>query len=253
MQFQTGPADDRATIAVTCPTRTGLLSEVDRRLRMGEGFALATLNLDHLVKLGGSAAFRRAYLAHDLVTADGNPITWMARAAGQRVELLPGADLVLPLARLAAGAGRKVALVGTTEDSLARAAEALRQAVPGLEIAVLDAPPMGFDPDSARAEALLRGLEAAEIGLCYLALGAPRQEMLAARGRARAPGVGFASIGAGLDFLSGHQRRAPLWVRRIQMEWLWRATTQPRRLAMRYIRAGLVLPGHMLRAWRQRG
>ena len=50
--------------------------------------------------------------------------------------------------------------------------------------------------------------------ICLLALGAPKQEILAARGFARHPQLGFLSIGAGLDFIAGHQTRAPVWVRK---------------------------------------
>ncbi len=88
----------------------------------GEGFALATLNLDHLVKLRASGAFRRAYGAQDLVVADGNPIVWLSRLAGRKVELVPGgSDMVLPLAEVAADEGVRVALVGSTEESLVAA------------------------------------------------------------------------------------------------------------------------------------
>jgi len=89
-------------------------------------------------------------------------------------------------------------------------------------------------------------------GLVFLALGAPKQERLAARGRALQPELGFVSIGAGLDFLAGSQRRAPRLVRRLALEWLWRAGSDPKRLAGRYARCAAILPGHALRAWRMR-
>jgi N-acetylglucosaminyldiphosphoundecaprenol N-acetyl-beta-D-mannosaminyltransferase len=248
MIFRAGPAGDRTDIRVNVHNRSVLMCEVGRRLGAHEGFALATLNLDHLVKLGQSAPFRAAYRAQDLVTADGNPIVWMARSAGRKVSLVPGADIVLPLAQLAADNERTVALFGSTEDSLLRAAEALRAKVPGLVIAARIAPAMGFDPEGAEADEILRHLQNLQVGICFIALGAPKQEIFAARGRIRAPHVGFASIGAGLDFLSGHQRRAPHLVRKLQMEWLWRMLSDPRRLAMRYIRAAAVLPGHAARS-----
>lgn len=222
------------------------------RLTTGQGFALATLNLDHLAKLAGSPAFRTAYGAQDLITADGNPIVWMGRMAGQRLELLPGSDLILPLTRLAVQAGVAVGLLGSTDESLALAAFALKQAVPGVRIVAQIAPPMGFDPCSAAADKMLDQLDAAAVRLCFLALGAPKQEVLAARGRLRTPKVGFASIGAGLDFLSGSQTRAPAMVRRLALEWLWRMLSNPRRMVGRYWQAAMVLPGHMWASWKQR-
>ncbi len=231
------------TVRINQPDAGALLAEVAARLARGQGFALATLNLDHLEKLGRMPAFRAAYAAHDLVVADGNPVVWLSRLAGRPVRLAPGADLVLPLARAAAAAGAPVALVGSTAAALDGAAARLLAEVPGLAVAARIAPPMGFDPEGAGADRVLADLGASGARLCFLALGAPRQELLAARGRAALPAMGFASVGAGLDFLAGTQRRAPAWMRRAALEWLWRAGTAPRRLGPRYLRGIAVLPG----------
>jgi exopolysaccharide biosynthesis WecB/TagA/CpsF family protein len=248
MQFRFG----ETTIAVTHASRSALQAAVRARLAAGQGFALATINLDHLVKLSRSAAFRRAYAAQDMVVADGNPIVWLSRLAGKPVDLLPGSDLVLPLVRDCAAAGRGLALVGATDAALAAAGARLMAEVPGLNIVLRHAPPMGFDPEGPAAAALLADVAASQAGLCLIALGAPKQESFAARGRALAPAVGFASIGAGLDFLAGTQVRAPEWVRRLALEWLWRALSSPRRLIPRYAACAAILPGQVLAALRQR-
>lgn len=235
-------------ISVNVPSLRALLEELEARFAAGQGFALATLNLDHLAKLRTDAAFQSAYAAQDLVTADGNPIVWLSRVAGEPVELLPGSDLVRPVLRLAAHHGLPVAFLGSTDPSLARAAAALTAEIPDLDIRACVAPPMGFDPMAPEAGRILDDLDAAGVRLVLLALGAPKQEMLAALARSRTPGMGFLSIGAGLDFIAGTQRRAPRWVRRLALEWLWRAAGQPRRLAARYARCAVILPGHFLQA-----
>jgi N-acetylglucosaminyldiphosphoundecaprenol N-acetyl-beta-D-mannosaminyltransferase len=233
-------------VIVNIPDRSSLFDSIRDRFEAGQGFALATVNLDHLVKLRASEAFRDAYAAQDLVVADGNPIVWLSRLAGRPVSLLPGSDLVLPLARLAAEQGKAVALVGSTEDVLARAAERLEAEIPAIRIGAILAPSQGFDPEGPEADRLIADLARSGTGLSFLALGAPRQEILAARGRRALPAMGFASIGAGLDFLAGGQLRAPRWIRGIAMEWLWRTALSPRRLAMRYLKCGLILPGLVL-------
>jgi len=243
---------DGTRIEVNVPDEAELLARVRARLAAGQGFALATINLDHLVKLRRDPAFRRTYAAQDMVVADGNPIVWLARLAGARVALLPGADLVEPLLRVAAQTGTKVAFLGATPEALEAAATALGARIPGLDIVARIAPPMGFDPASAEAGAMLDEVAAAGAGLCLVALGAPKQETLAARGRARHPGIGFASIGAGLDFHAGTQRRAPLWVRRVAREWLWRMLDNPGRLARRYAACAAILPGEALAALARR-
>lgn len=240
------------TVTVNVPTRAVLEDELRRRFRDGSGFALATVNLDHLVKMAASAEFVRVYAAQDLVVADGRPIVALSRLAGRPVDLLPGSDLVLPLCRLAAEAAVPVALVGSIQAALDDAATVLEAAVPGLRIAVRVAPSAAFDPQGPEAGAILQQLADADVRLCFLALGAPKQEALALRGRSVTPKTGFASVGAGLDFLGGHQVRAPRWMRRMALEWLWRALRNPRRLGPRYARSFAILPGQVVKAWRQR-
>lgn len=230
-----------------------LLAVLTERFRARRGFALATLNLDHLVKLRQDRAFLAAYAQHDLVVADGNPVVWLSRLAGRPVGLVPGADMVVPMVRLAAEAGVSVALVGSTEAALRAAGEGLCARVPGLVIAARIAPAMGFDPMGQQGAEVIAALRTSGAGLCLLALGAPKQEIFAARAHAALPHMGFASIGAGLDFIARAQPRAPLWVRRLALEWLWRALSSPRRMVPRYARCAAILPGLMVAAWRLRG
>ncbi|KUP92419.1 putative N-acetylmannosaminyltransferase [Tritonibacter horizontis] len=237
---------------VNVPDWGRLASLIVDRFRTGQGFALATVNLDHLVKLAQDRAFLAAYLDHDLVVADGRPIVWLSRLARRRVALLPGSDLILPLCRLAAAEGGKVAFVGSSQPVLDRSAARLVSSVDGLQVTYLRAPSQGFDPAGEDARAILAELETAGIALCFVALGAPKQEQFAQLGRQLSPSVGFASIGAGLDFVAGHQRRAPRWVRAVALEWLWRMLSHPQRLLPRYARCFAVLPGHIAGALRLR-
>ncbi|OIQ30620.1 MAG: glycosyltransferase [Alphaproteobacteria bacterium MedPE-SWcel] len=229
-----------------------LEAKVTHRFSEGEGFALATVNLDHLVKLRTDEAFLSAYLDQDLVVADGRPIVWLSRLAKRQVALMPGSDLVTPLCKMAAQAEVNVALVGSVEPVLKQAGAALMHWVPGLKITYMQAPSRNFDPTGAEARKILSEMAAQDIRLCFVALGAPKQERFAQLGRELAPSVGFASIGAGLDFVAGHQTRAPLRVRKLAMEWLWRMLGNPMRLAPRYARCFAILPGQVLSALRLR-
>jgi len=248
VQFRFGTT----VIAVNIGSTAALLSSVGARFAARRGFALATINLDHLVKLSRSAPFRAAYAAQDLVVADGNPVVWLSRLARRPVHLVPGSDLVRPLAQLAAKAGVGVALVGSSDAALSAAATRLMQDIPDLRITARIAPAMGFDPTGAEAARILAELSARDTGLCLIALGAPKQEIFAARGRELAPTIGFASIGAGLDFIAGTQTRAPLWARKLALEWLWRAATSPRRLIPRYASCAAILPAQIVAAIRLR-
>ncbi|WP_083347735.1 WecB/TagA/CpsF family glycosyltransferase [Ruegeria halocynthiae] len=228
---------------VSYTTHGELLDSVSDYWQNCRGFALATLNLDHIVKMRHMPEFFEAYKAHTHVVADGNPIVWLSRIAGRPIELMPGSDLILPLSKLAAEQNVPIALLGATKETLNLAADHLEQAYPGLRVVARIAPPFGFDPAGDDAASQLRTIRASGAKLCFLALGAPKQELLAARGLELAPECGFVSIGAGLDFISGRQSRAPRWVRMLALEWLWRALGNPSRLAARYGRCILILPG----------
>ena len=243
---------DDTEISVTHPDEHSVLTDVAGHLRDGHGFALATINLDHLVKLRTNPAFRSAYAQQTMVVADGNPILWLSYLAHRPVSLVPGSDLVLPLVRVATEQGRPVVLFGSSASALDGAAHAMRKVVPKANISLCIAPTYGFDPTGHGAESMLQQINDQGPCLCLVALGAPKQELFTAFGRKIAPQAGFASVGAGVDFLSGHQLRAPDWSRRMALEWLWRAIQSPKRMVPRYLNCAAILPEQALKAWRLR-
>lgn len=240
-------------VTVNTPDSATLLREVADRFAMKKGFSVATLNLDHVVKLRNDSAFLNAYLDHTHVTADGNPIVWMYQLAGQgNIALVPGSEAILPVAEVAASHGVTVALVGATEQSLQSAATALEAQVSGLKVVLCHAPEMGFDPTGASADKAIDLIAKSGARLVFLALGAPKQEIFASRAQTALPEVGFLSIGAGLDFISGAQVRAPMWVRKIAAEWIWRMLSNPKRLARRYGACLVIFPGLAIKALKAR-
>ena len=240
------------TIVVNISDKQTLLADVRQRFQGAKGFALATINLDHLVKLRKSPGYRAAYAKQDLVVADGNPIVWLSRIAGRHVDLVTGSDLLIPVLALAAEEKVSVALYGATPDVLTNAAEKLRDRIPGLAIVWTGSPPMGFDPQGEEAQVALAAMQQAGVGLCIICLSPPRQETFAALGRTATPTIGFCSFGAGLDFVVGRQVRAPRWVQTLAMEWAWRALSSPRRLIPRYAACAAILPGQAIAALRLR-
>lgn len=248
-----GKRNNSNDLIVNIASQAQLLRDLEDQLAQRQGFAVATLNLDHLVKLRRDPQFEAAYRQHSHITADGNPIVWLSRLAGRQIGLVTGSDLVLPVVQAAARQDVHVTLFGATPQALDKSAEALSRAVPGLTFAAKIAPPMGFDPASEQADQAIAQIGKAGGRLCLLALGAPKQEVFAARAAAALPDTGFVSIGAGLDFLAGTQRRAPKLVRMFAAEWLWRMLGNPGRLARRYAECFAILPGEAMRAISQRG
>jgi exopolysaccharide biosynthesis WecB/TagA/CpsF family protein len=100
--------------------------------------------------------------------------------------------------------------------------------------------------DGEDADAALARIAQSGTRICYVALGAPKQELFATRAITKGINVGFICIGASLDFLAGEQVRAPPTFPKAGLEWLWRLGTNPCRLATRCTQCAVLLAGHTL-------
>ncbi|MEM7749504.1 MAG: WecB/TagA/CpsF family glycosyltransferase [Pseudomonadota bacterium] len=217
----------------------------------GESFEVFTLNLDHLVKLRSDAEFREAYSRARFVTADGRPVAAIAARADDRIELCAGSDMFVPLVKAATDAELPVYLFGTGDDVLEAAEKKLAELTNSrIKVVGRAAPPMGFDPQGKAADEALDKIQASGARLCFVALGAPKQELFAARATERGVNAGFICVGASIDFIVGEQVRAPAIFRQAGCEWIWRLGSNPTRLAARYarcviMRAELAFPGQL--------
>lgn len=220
------------------------------------GFTFFTVNLDHMVKLDKSGPFRDAYARADYITADGWPIVWLARGPDRRktprpgavdrrkaptLERTTGADLLEPMCREAARHGLPLYFIGPSPASQQAGLRILTDRYPGLMVAGAETPQLPATIDVATVDELASRLAQSGARVCVVSLGAPKQEVLADALHRRCPDIGFLCVGAALDFISGHSVRAPIWVRRIGMEWFWRMLGDPKRLVGRYIGCGIAL------------
>jgi len=215
-------------------------ASIDRAIN-GIGFTFFTLNLDHLCKRRQLDSFRGCYDRATMISADGAPIVWLARSVRAPISRTTGADLVRPMVAAAARHGISVFFFGTSNEVLTTAIARLKDEFPSLIVAGYEAPPMGFDPFSTAACEAADRIAASGAGLCFVALGAPKQEIFADAAFERCKTVGFFAVGAALDFIAGHQTRAPEFMSRNGLEWLWRLMKNPTRLFQRYFDSALML------------
>ena len=209
------------------------------------GFVV-TPNADHLLRLHEDLAFRRSYASADFVLLDSRFLAhWLRWTRRQYLRVCPGSDLTKVLFdKVISPTDRLVIIGGTTAQ-----AQQLRTQH-GLRDLHQLVPPMGFISDPAAVETCLEFIEQqSPFRFCLLAVGAPQQERLAEllKQRGRARGLALC-VGASLNFLTGEERRAPSWMRRCGVEWLYRLLQDPRRLAGRYLWRGPRVFGVMARS-----
>lgn len=226
---------------INLATYDDLISQVRQRALDKSGFSVFTLNLDHLVKRRASPAFRAAYSRATFVTADGAPVVALARRQGATLSRTTGADMIEPLCAMAAREELPIFFFGSSKAVLEQARSELTRRYPDLVVAGLEAPPFGFDPVTPEADAAADRIAASGARFCLVALGAPKQELFADRMLARHHEIGIFCIGAALDFIVGGQKRAPLSMQNLHLEWAWRMMSDPRRLVPRYLRCASLL------------
>jgi N-acetylglucosaminyldiphosphoundecaprenol N-acetyl-beta-D-mannosaminyltransferase len=164
------------------------------------------------------------------------PVLWGARLLGMALpERVAGSDLVLPLLRRAESQRWRVFLLGGQEGVAALAAERLAGSMPGLSIAGTLAPRIDMSEPRDRRAHVVEAVRAAHAHLVVVGLGAPKQELFIHESReALAPAV-LLGLGASIDFIAGTVPRAPRWMSRSGLEWLYRLAREPRRLWRRYV------------------
>lgn len=193
---------------------------------------IVTPNVDHVVRLQRRRSdLWPAYRGAWMTLCDSRILARMAKAVGRDLPVVTGSDLTAALFEHRICADDRIAILGGSEDMVLRIAE---------RFALRDVrhhnPPMGFIRDAKEVARAVRFVVEAQARYVFLAVGSPQQEIIARRvSRTRsARGVGFC-VGAGLEFLTGDQERAPRVMQQMSLEWLYRLGCDPQRLWRRYL------------------
>jgi N-acetylglucosaminyldiphosphoundecaprenol N-acetyl-beta-D-mannosaminyltransferase len=198
------------------------------------GGVVFTPNVDHVVVAEREPRLRAAYARCDLSLADGQPLVWTSPLLGLRLpQKVSGSDVLGPLLELAARRKYRVYLLGAGPGVVEEAAVRLKEQL-GLEVCGLDAPRIALVPAPDEA-AVVERVRAARPDLLLVFLGAPKSEVFLDRVRDSLLPAVAVSLGASLDFYVGRVRRAPRWMQKTGLEWLYRLLQEPRRLAKRYL------------------
>ncbi len=228
-------------VAIDRVTRSEALARLDEFVREGRPRQVATVNLDFLRLAQRDTGFFAALAGADLVVADGMPVVWLSRLAGAPLpERVAGIDLVDDCAALAAERGYGVYLLGAAPGVASTAAAALRRRYPRLRIVGTLSPPAW--PFAAEMDAeLVASVREARPEMLFVALGAPRQDLWLAAHLHELGVPVCIGVGGSFDLLAGRLRRAPGWMQRHGLEWLFRLAQEPGRLWRRYLLRDLPL------------
>ena len=211
------------------------LFEIDTALAIGRGGYICVRDAHGVLLAQNDPYFRDIHDRAALVTPDGMPLVWLAHLYGHSdVDRVCGADLVTALCAHSLRHRYRHYLFGGTADVAERLRQALRSTFPGIQIAGCESPP--FKPPTTEPDyAACERIRDANADIVWVGLGTPKQEYWMAANAPLLPNAILIGVGAAFDFHAGAVKRAPCWMQRSGLEWLYRLHQQPRRLWKRYL------------------
>jgi len=204
-------------------------------------FLLSTPNLNFLINSQSDASFREALVFSDLCPPDGMPLLWIGRLIGIPLgERVAGADILEALqSKRSVQRPPKLFLFGGAEGIAAKAGQAINSVSDGLSCVGFLYP--GFDSaQHMSSEKIISEINASDADFLVVALGAKKGQSWLRRNHERLTIPVRAHLGATINFYAGTVTRAPLFFRRLGLEWLWRIKEEPM-LWSRYLRDGIRL------------
>lgn len=221
--------------------RVSLTDAVDLMLvatRKGEKSLVVTPNVDQVVQLEKNPEVRDIYTKAEFVFVDGMPLVWFSRLLPEEYHLperVNGTNLMLNTCEAAAREGFSIAMVGGKEGAAEEAAKKLQQQFPGIKIAGTYCPPFGFEKDEVENEKILKMVDSWNPTFLFVGVGNPKQEKWIYKNWDKLHFKVAMGIGSAIELIAGQVKRAPLWVQKSGLEWLYRLLQEPGRLWKRYL------------------
>lgn len=215
-------------------TMSQAIDYLDQIISKGEPSFAVTANLNYGMLCSKHPRLLEFTKRAALVLCDGMPIFWRSKLGSKALpERVAGSDLIYKLSERCAAKKYRIYFYGAAEGVAEAAASRLQQLYPGLEVAGVQCPPF-HDSSSTAIQDQVARIKKARPDVLLVALGQPKGEYWI-EDHLKELGVPLAiQLGASFDFVAGQAKRAPRWMQRTGLEWLYRASKDPRRLIPRY-------------------
>ncbi len=214
-------------VPVAAVTMDEALNILERFLSERRTHLVVTSDASAVVRAQEDVEFRHIVQSADLVTPDGIGVVWSARLLGLPIyERVPGVELMAKLCERAAKKGWRVFLLGARPGIAEKAAQNLQNRYPGLQ--VVGTHHGYFSPEEEQQ--VIAQVKAAQPDILFVAFGIPKQEKWIARHAQELNVPICIGVGGSFDVYAGVVRRAPEWVQRLCLEWLYRTLKDPKRL-----------------------
>lgn len=219
-------------VAVTNMEKT--VQDISDHLESWRGNYICVSNVHTTVMAHDSEAYRKVQNGAVMALPDGGPLSSYSRSNGSKdAKRVTGPDLMKEILVRSGEHGWKHYFYGSTQETLDKLKAVLERSYPGAEVVGMISPPFReLTPDEDNA--FIDQINEAAPDFIWVGLGAPKQEVWMAAHKGRVKGL-MIGVGAAFDYEAGNIKRAPKWMQKLSLEWLYRLMQDPKRLFKRYI------------------
>ncbi len=209
-----------------------LLDICEEHIDSKKNLLLGVVNVAKVVKCHKNAELRKSLMEADILLADGLPIVWLSKLIGDPLpERIAGIDILYKLLEFASKRNYRVYFLGAKQEVVQRVVEIVRKDYPGIHVA-------GYRDgyfDESEEQSVAENIAGSQADVLFVAISSPKKEIFLKRWQSHLNVPICHGVGGSFDVLAGITKRAPLWMQKCGLEWLYRLIQEPRRMWKRYL------------------
>ncbi len=221
-------------VDVCVTNMNSVVSYLIKNLESIKGKYICVANVHTTVMSYEDSTYKNIQNSSELVLPDGGPLSFISRKRGfKEAERVTGPDLMGEIFRISEEKGYTHYFYGSTEDTLNVLKKKLKEKYPKLNIVGMYSPPFR-QVSKEEDEVIVNNINEANADFLWVGLGAPKQEIWMYEHKERVNSL-MLGVGAGFDYYAEKIKRAPMWMQKSNLEWIYRLMQDPKRLLKRYV------------------
>jgi N-acetylglucosaminyldiphosphoundecaprenol N-acetyl-beta-D-mannosaminyltransferase len=206
---------------------------------------IGVVNCAKIVNMRKDAALRRSIEEADIVLADGLPVVWLSKMVGTPLpERIAGIDLMMELLKRADREHYNVYFLGAREDVLKKVIEVVKKSYPCVRVAGYR---NGYFNESQDQD-VATDIRDSKADILFVGISPPKKEIFLSKWHTYMNVPVCHGVGGSFDVLAGVTKRAPVWMQKLGLEWLYRVIQEPRRMWKRYFKTNAVFMAIAIKA-----
>lgn len=221
-------------VNVSCVDMKSTINYVTDNIKKMKGKYICVSNVHTTIMSYENEKYRNVQNSATMVLPDGKPLSLVAKKRGYEIERVTGPDFMEEIFKISGEKKLKHFFYGSTQKTLDILKRKLKEQYPEMDIVGMYSPPFRELTEQENME-IIEKINSTSPDFIWVGLGAPKQENWMFEHKNKVNGL-MVGVGAGFDYHAGNIKRAPKWMQKCSLEWLYRLLQDPKRLFYRYLK-----------------